>query len=206
MDSDPHHRLDAQAAPSDAVARSRLRLMLKPRAPATGHLDGGWWPRSRDLVAELPGLAEVPALQLGAVTRVSFALADRNPAPLGVQTAGRRIRLEGPRPRYQDIVLVSSPGRRPIRLSAVPLDSPGPAAHGAWFGRPFPAAPPARPTSWRPARSRLRHRTACSAMPHRPTAVRRRGLGAARSARLPRIAADASPAAVRAPAGLGTVQ
>jgi Family of unknown function (DUF5994) len=28
------------------------RLRLKPKAPKTGWVDGGWWPRSRDLAAE----------------------------------------------------------------------------------------------------------------------------------------------------------
>jgi hypothetical protein len=31
-----------------------VRLRVKPAAPRSGHLDGSWWPRSRDLAAELP--------------------------------------------------------------------------------------------------------------------------------------------------------
>jgi hypothetical protein len=36
--------------------RLTLRLKLKPKAPTTGYVDGAWWPRSRDLSAELPAL------------------------------------------------------------------------------------------------------------------------------------------------------
>ena len=42
----------------------RVRLRLKPKAPTTGWVDGGWWPRSRDLAAELPGLLSVLAVRL----------------------------------------------------------------------------------------------------------------------------------------------
>ena len=44
------------SAPSD---HEHLRLRLKPRGPVTGFVDGGWWPRSRDLAAELPALLAV---------------------------------------------------------------------------------------------------------------------------------------------------
>ena len=33
-----------------------LRLQLDPTMAGTGAVDGGWWPRSRDPDAELPGL------------------------------------------------------------------------------------------------------------------------------------------------------
>ena len=33
-----------------------LRLQLDPEPSRTAALDGGWWPRSTDAVAELPAL------------------------------------------------------------------------------------------------------------------------------------------------------
>jgi hypothetical protein len=42
----------------------RVRPRLKPKAPTTGWVDGGWWPRSRDLPAELSGLLSVLAVRL----------------------------------------------------------------------------------------------------------------------------------------------
>ena len=42
-------------ARTDDARRERLRLWLKPEAPTTGWVDGGWWPRSQDLAAELSG-------------------------------------------------------------------------------------------------------------------------------------------------------
>jgi hypothetical protein len=46
-------------------------LRLKPKAPATGYVDGGWWPRSRDLSAELAALVEVLVVRLGRIERVA---------------------------------------------------------------------------------------------------------------------------------------
>src|SRR5690242_271557 len=43
----------APGATTDQAPPRALRLRLKPKAPTTGWVDGGWWPRSRDLAAEL---------------------------------------------------------------------------------------------------------------------------------------------------------
>jgi hypothetical protein len=56
--------MSAPTIPSTAPVldpRDQLRLRSKPKAPTTGWVDGGWWPRSRDLAAELPGLLSVLA-------------------------------------------------------------------------------------------------------------------------------------------------
>jgi hypothetical protein len=43
-------------APTAPPAPAGLRLQLDPTMAGTGAVDGGWWPRSRDPDAELPGL------------------------------------------------------------------------------------------------------------------------------------------------------
>lgn len=116
---------------SGAFARSQLRLRLKPKAPPTGYVDGGWWPRSRNLAAELPALAEVLAVRLGAVTRVRFALAAWSVSPFQTQIGEHVIRLEASRSLYENVVHVSGSGREPIRLLVVPPESPGPAGNNA---------------------------------------------------------------------------
>ena len=49
------------------------RLALKPVSPSPGQveLDGAWWPRSRDLSDELPGLADVLDPLWGRITRIA---------------------------------------------------------------------------------------------------------------------------------------
>jgi hypothetical protein len=52
------------------------RLRMQPDRPGSTLLDGGWWPRSADPAAELPGL--IPALdeRHGRVTRLMLGTAD----------------------------------------------------------------------------------------------------------------------------------
>ncbi|WP_046777764.1 DUF5994 family protein [Streptomyces yangpuensis] len=48
----------------------RARLSLTPKTTLAGRLDGAWWPRSRDLAAELPALADALEGRWGRITRV----------------------------------------------------------------------------------------------------------------------------------------
>ena len=73
--------------------RAPLRLRLKPKAATTGFVDGGWWPRSRDLAVELPGLLAVLAVRLGRIERVSYHLGDWGPTPARLSVEGGVVRL-----------------------------------------------------------------------------------------------------------------
>ena len=59
----------ARTNPSKATAAEQsLRFWMKPTAPTTrdaGYGTGAWWPRSRDLSAELPALFEALAARPG---------------------------------------------------------------------------------------------------------------------------------------------
>ncbi|WP_086827649.1 DUF5994 family protein [Streptomyces sp. NRRL B-24572] len=50
--------------------RLPARLSLTPKTRLAGRLDGAWWPRSRDLAAELPALADALEGRWGRITRV----------------------------------------------------------------------------------------------------------------------------------------
>jgi hypothetical protein len=56
---------DESPAPDD------VRLALKPVTAAPGPLDGAWWPRSRDLAAELSALTAAPDAPWGRIARVA---------------------------------------------------------------------------------------------------------------------------------------
>jgi hypothetical protein len=83
-------------------------LTLKPSAQAaTGFVDGGWWPRSRDLAAELPALVAALSRRLGPVERVSYQLADWDPSVRKLKIDGHFARLGGfrsQRPHTVDIL------------------------------------------------------------------------------------------------------
>lgn len=71
---------------------STPRLRLQPPQPRGGVrtlLDGGWWPRSADPVAELPGLILALDNRHGPITRVMLGKADWNSHPY-------RLRIDDP--------------------------------------------------------------------------------------------------------------
>lgn len=109
--------------------RHTLRLRLKPKAPTTGYVDGAWWPRSRDLSAELPALLAVLVVRLGHIARVTYNLAVWNPAARRLIVEGHAVRLEGFRSQPTDIVTVIGRDRQRLTLLVVPPDTTPVNAH-----------------------------------------------------------------------------
>jgi len=66
-------------------------MKLKPKAPATGYVDGAWWPRSRNLSAELPALQAVLAVRLGRIRRVSDNLTTATTEPVRATSGDERV-------------------------------------------------------------------------------------------------------------------
>ena len=110
--------------------REVLRLRLKPKAATTGEVDGGWWPRSRDLAVELPGLLAVLAVRLGRIERVSYHLGDWDPTPARLSVEGGVVRLGGYRTQHADTVDVLA-ARQRVTLLVVPPETSAQAAHEA---------------------------------------------------------------------------
>ncbi|OZM82943.1 hypothetical protein CFP66_07490 [Pseudonocardia sp. MH-G8] len=102
---------------------------MKPSAPATGRVDGGWWPRSRDLAAEVPALQAVVAERLGTVESVSYHLGDWDPAARRIVVRGRTVRLAGYRTQHPATVDVLG-ARYRLTLLVVPPET-DPATAGA---------------------------------------------------------------------------
>jgi hypothetical protein len=74
------------------------RLLLQPDRPTYTLLDGGWWPRSADPAAELPGLVIALDELHGPVSKIMLGMADWD------SSRPRRLRVDGPA------------GRRVVRL------------------------------------------------------------------------------------------
>src|SRR5688500_19351595 len=73
---------------------SRLpRLRMAP-VPGAGVLDGGWWPRSRELVFELGELVDHLPVEHGRVVRASFSPPDWDTSSRGIPTATGAISAE----------------------------------------------------------------------------------------------------------------
>lgn len=114
-----------------SVTHTQLRLRLKPKAPATGYVDGAWWPKSRDLTTELPGLAAILAIRLGRIERVGYALSNWDRAPGRLEVDGTRVRLEGFTYQDQNIIHVTGANHGRITLLVVPPEMTDPAGHDA---------------------------------------------------------------------------
>jgi hypothetical protein len=69
------------------------RLRMMPSGSGRTLLDGGWWPRSTDPVAELPGLILAIDALRGPVTRILLATGDWASHPRRLGVAGRVVRL-----------------------------------------------------------------------------------------------------------------
>jgi len=122
MTSAPTIHMSAAPVTTTEGLRQVLRLRLKPKAATAGFVDGGWWPRSRDLAVELPGLLAVMAVRLGRIERVSYHLDDWGPTP-------GRLNVE------EGVVRLFGKGRKE-RL--VPLGSYAAQAVGAYLTRARP--------------------------------------------------------------------
>jgi hypothetical protein len=116
-----------RSAPLDD--HQHLRLRLKPRGAVTGYVDGAWWPRSRDLPAELPALVAVLAIRMGPVESVSYNLDAWGTTPRKIRLDGRFVRLAGYASQHPATIDVISAGHR-ITLLVVPPDATPQAAHG----------------------------------------------------------------------------
>jgi hypothetical protein len=115
---------------TDIGHREHLRLTLKPAAPATGSVDGAWWPWSRNLAAEVPALLAVLADRLGAVEGVSYNPDDWGPTPSKIIAGGGRIRLGGYRSQQRDTIDVY--GRQQlVTLLVVAPEATAPVAQAA---------------------------------------------------------------------------
>ena len=78
-------------APTPALLESAPRLSLVPDGVRPGRLDGAWWPRSRDLLLELPSLAAELDEQWGRVTRITVNPAQWPVIPRRIPVTGHTV-------------------------------------------------------------------------------------------------------------------
>jgi hypothetical protein len=69
------------------------RLRMMPTGSGRTLLDGGWWPRSTDPVAELPGLILAIDAVRGPITRLLLAAGDWASRPRRLAVADRVVRV-----------------------------------------------------------------------------------------------------------------
>lgn len=84
-------------SPRDLTVTSRpqIRVRFRHVGDTEGLLDAGWWPRSRDLVREIPALLDVVWRSGLNVTNISYALGFWEAIPRRLNVAGRVVQLSG---------------------------------------------------------------------------------------------------------------
>lgn len=111
-------------------AASTPRLRLEPTGSSRTLLDGGWWPRSADPAAELPGLIMAIDKVRGPVTRLILSIDSWNPRPRRLTVAGRMVRLAYFTSQPTALLIASGDAGR-VDLLVVPPDTAPPAAEAA---------------------------------------------------------------------------
>lgn len=120
MTSVPHDPAVTSEAES---AEQPPRVELKRAAPTTedpGYVDGAWWPRSRDLAAELPTLFAALTARLGVIERVAYNLAEWDPAARRLET----VKLGGFHYQGAHTIDVSDTHGVRVTLLVVPPETP----------------------------------------------------------------------------------
>ncbi|MFE0680010.1 DUF5994 family protein [Streptomyces sp. NPDC058961] len=134
--------IDRRPPLAEPSVRPAARIALKPPGSTPGLLDGAWWPRSRDLLRELPALIDALAPRWGRITRVAVnpqhwpVVPRRIPVPGHVVKAGwfkdeqdphKLLLLSYTAGRWDFLVIPPETGpAAAARLMAAATDSTGP--------------------------------------------------------------------------------
>lgn len=86
--------LRVNAPHAGPLAGEGLRLRLKPADQCRGFVQGAWWPRSTQLITELPAVMAALSLRLGNIDRVIYDENDWAPAPSRIELSGYAVTLE----------------------------------------------------------------------------------------------------------------
>jgi hypothetical protein len=113
----PPTQSDVPAA-SHVLSPARLKVRAMDHR---GFVDGGWWPRSTDLMAELPSLIAATPCEGFDVAQLVYSVTAWDVTPEKLFMARRPVRLMGYRgPNTSTICLADSSGRRSIVLAVIP--------------------------------------------------------------------------------------
>jgi len=112
------------ASNSSPSATESPRLVVKSQTPATGFVDGAWWPASRDLAAELPAVAAELAARLGGIESVSYNINAWTLPARKIDIDGTVVRMSGFRTQNHDTVDVIGAKRRLVLLVVPPETDP----------------------------------------------------------------------------------
>jgi hypothetical protein len=110
-------------------APGRARLSLDPATARRAGIHGGWWPRSRDAEAELPGLIAELGTRSGRVSRVALQADAFSNIPHKLDVGGHHVPVAWFRYMNRHTAIVTMAGRDDLVLLVIPpRSSPAAAA------------------------------------------------------------------------------
>jgi hypothetical protein len=107
------------------------RVRLTPEDQRIGDVGGAWWPRSHDLLAELPGLLVVLAGEVGTVERVVYDPAGWDGTPGQLVTGGATVTLDAYRYESFNMLYAYGVDGASIVLRVIPAGTADAAAKSA---------------------------------------------------------------------------
>jgi hypothetical protein len=123
---------DVAATPAstpDQGALAGARLSLDPATSRVPGIHGGWWPRSWDASAELPGLLTELSARAGRVSRIALQVDAFSNIPHQLTVGGHKVRVAWFRYMNPHTALLTMAGRDDLILLVVsPQASPVAAA------------------------------------------------------------------------------
>jgi hypothetical protein len=139
-----HGTTTIPSASGEPAAPTGPRLSLDPALPQGGGVSGGWWPRSRDAGAGLPGMLTELTARAGRVSRVALQVDAFGSIPHQLTVGGHRVHVAWFRSMNANIIGLTMAGRGGLTLLVVPPQaSPASAAEalrlaaaGGHTGRP----------------------------------------------------------------------
>src|SRR4051794_9118329 len=114
----------------EAVRPGFALLRLETTESREGVLDGAWWPRSRDIGAELPALLNALTGHLGPVTRVGLDTAAWEGLPTRIVVEDRVVHIDS-FPVGDDTILITRGDQDVFSLLVIPPHATPDAAHAA---------------------------------------------------------------------------
>ena len=99
------------------------RLSLDLATARRAGINGGWWPRSRDAAAELPGLITELSTRAGPVSRVALQVSAFGKIPHQLTVGGRRVRVAWFRYMNTHTAILTMADRDDVTLLVVPPEA-----------------------------------------------------------------------------------
>lgn len=115
---------DIKATPAstpDRTAPCAARLSLDPAMAGRAGIGGGWWPRTREAGAELPGLLAEVTTRAGRVSRIAVQAGAFDNIPRQLTVGGRKVHVAWFRYMNPHTVILTMTGHDDLFLLVVPV-------------------------------------------------------------------------------------